>query len=153
MTRGGYLKIALFIFIGILTGLAFAGFRAGDYRHASIVIKKGEAAKPLYVGSYRGRQVIALSAKNLQSAKDIEIKMDGAVVQSWYPPVIKMPYSKWMNVEGGRFGGVDFGKRLPLYLIADNRKGCGEIEIVDLSDGSLIQRVHVMSGGSDDRHH
>lgn len=151
--HAGYLKAALFVLAGVFTGVMFAGFKVQDYQHASIVIRKGEAAKPLYISDYRGRQVIALSAKNLQSAKDIEIKMDGAVVQSWYPPAVKMPYNKWMDVEGGRFRGVDSGKRLPLYLIADNRKGCGEIEIVDLSDGSLIQRVHVMRGGSNDRHH
>ena len=151
--HAGYLKAALFVLAGIFTGVMFAGFKVQDYQHASIVIGKGGAAKPLYVSDYRGRQVIALSIKNLQSARDIEIKMDGAVVQSWYPPVVKMPYNKWIDVEGGRFRGVDFGKRLPLYLIADNRKACDEIEIVDLSDGSLIQRVHVMRGGSNDRHH
>ena len=69
----------------IFTGVMFAGFKVQDYQHASIVIRKEEAAKPLYVSDYKGRQVIALSMKNLQGARDIEIKMDGAVVQSWYP--------------------------------------------------------------------
>ena len=41
----------------------FAGFKVQDYQHASIVIRKEEAAKPLYVSDYKGRQVIALSMK------------------------------------------------------------------------------------------
>ena len=97
--HAGYLKAALFVLAGIFTGVMFAGFKVQDYQHASIVIRKEEAAKPLYVSDYKGRQVIALSMKNLQGARDIEIKMDGAVVQRWYPPVVKMPYNKWMDVE------------------------------------------------------
>lgn len=147
-----FLKVLVFVLAGISVGVMFARFNVKDYRHASAVLKRGAAAKPLYINDYNGRQVLALSLKNLQNSKNIEVKMDGAVIQSWYPPVVKMPFYK-MNVEGGRFEGVNYGKRLPVYLVLDGTFEHGDLEIIDSSNGSLIQTVHVMRGGSDGEHH
>lgn len=148
-----FLKAAVFVFAGAAVGAAFANFKSPDYRHASVMLKEGVNPKPISIADHEGVQVIALSLKNLQHAKDIEVRMDGATIQSWYPPVVKMPFSKWMEVDGGKFRGVAFGKRLPLYLTINGKNGCGEIEIIDSSDGSIIQTVHVTKGGSDGGHH
>lgn len=148
-----FFKAALFVMSGIIVGALFAKFKTSDYHHAMLVLKKGAEARPLYVSRNDGRQVLALSLKNLQSSRDIEIRMAGADVQSWYPPVIKMPFRKWMEVEGGKFRGVDSGTRLPLYVISDSAVRCGDIEIIDSSNGSLIQTVHVMRGDFNGGHH
>lgn len=148
-----FLKIGLFVVTGIAIGIMFANFNVRDYRHASLVIKKDTKTKPLNISDYNGRQVIALSVKNLQGANDIEWRVKDTEIQSWYPPVIKMPFGKWMEVDGGKFRGVEFGKRIPLYLIINGRSGCSELEIIDSSDGSLIQTVHLMRGGSNGGHH
>lgn len=147
------LKVFFFLLAGIAVGVMFARFSVKDYRHVSVVLKEGAVTKPLYINDYDNTQVIALSLKNLQHAKNIELRMKGATVQSWYPPAVKMPFSKWMEVDGGKFKGITFGKRLPLYLIIDGLSECKELEIIDSSDGSIIQTVHVMKGGSDGGHH
>jgi hypothetical protein len=138
----------MFILAGVLTGLIFARFKTPDFHHASLIITKGDPLKTLFAGDYDGRQALALSMKNLQKAKDIEIRVEGAEIQSWYPPVVKMPYYKWMGVEGGRFRGVDFGRRIPVYLVFDEKAAGREIEIFDLSDNSLIQKVQLTGEGS-----
>ena len=148
-----FLKAAVFVIAGIAVGALFANFRSPDYRHASVILKEGVNPKPIHISNYEGAQVIALSLKNLQHAKDIEVRMEGATIRSWYPPVVKMPFSKWMEIEGGKFKGVAFGKRLPLYLTISGQDGCKDIEVIDLSDGSVIQTVYVMRGGADAGHH
>jgi hypothetical protein len=148
-----YLATSLFLLAGIIVAVIFAKFKAQDYRHASITVKKGGAVKHLSINDYSGRQVIALSLRNQHTSKDIEVRMDGAQIQSWYPPVIKMPFHRGVDVKGGRFNGVSSGKRIPLYLIINGKDGGGKIEIIDSSNGSLIQTVHVMRGGFDERHH
>ena len=119
-----FLKTSIFVAAGIAVGIAFAKFNVKDYRHASVSIKKGEVTKPIYISDYSGRQVLALSLKNLQRSQDIEIRADGAEIESWYPPVVRMPFTKWMEVEEGRFRGISFGKRLPLYLTINGKDGC-----------------------------
>ncbi len=148
-----FLKAAVFVLTGIAVGAAFANFRSPDYRHASVILKEGVNPKPIHISNYEGAQVIALSLKNLQHAKDIEVRMEGATIQSWYPPAVKMPFSKWMEVDGGKFKGVSFGKRLPLYLSINGQSECKELEIIDSAKGSVIQTVHVMRGGADGGHH
>jgi len=143
------LSLALFVSAGIAIGALFANFRVPDYRHASVMLKGGVNPKPINIASYNGSQVIALSLKNLQHAKDIEVRMEGAVIQSWYPAVIRMPFREWMEVDGGKFRGVEFGKRLPLYLKINGRSGCKDLEIIDSAKGSVIQTVHFMRGGAD----
>lgn len=147
-----FLKAAVFVIAGIAVGALFANFRSPDYRHASVILKEGVNPKPIHISNYKGAQVIALSLKNLQHAKDIEVRMEGATIQSWYPPAVKMPFSKWMEVDGGKFKGVSFGKRLPLYLTISGND-CKELEIIDSANGSVIQTVHVMRGGADGGHH
>ncbi|MDI6744055.1 MAG: hypothetical protein QMD07_01640 [Thermodesulfovibrionales bacterium] len=118
-----------------------------------MILKEGVNPKPIHISNYKGAQVIALSLKNLHHAKDIEVRMDGAAIQIWYPPVVKMPFSKWMEVDGGKFKGVAFGKRLPLYLSINGQGECKELEIIDSANSSVIQTVHVMRGGADAGHH
>ncbi|HAK89344.1 MAG: hypothetical protein A2077_04660 [Nitrospirae bacterium GWC2_46_6] len=148
-----FLKTAVFVLAGIAVGALFANFKVHDYRHASLAIKKDADKKTLNISDYNGRQVIAISLKNLQHAKDIEVRMDGATIQSWYPPAVKMPFYKWMEIDGGKFKGVGFGKRLPLYLTINGQGGCKEMEIIDSSNGSVIRTVHFMKGGADAGHH
>ncbi|MBI4686857.1 MAG: hypothetical protein HY756_03630 [Nitrospirae bacterium] len=147
-----FLGAFLFVAVGLAVGVMFAKFTAKDYKHASIAIKRGEKAKPLYINNYGGKQVLALSVKNLQHAKDIEVKADGIAIQSWYPPVVRMPFFD-IDFKGGRFSGVAFGKRLPLYLIFDDGMDHKDIEIINSSDGTLIQTVHVMRGRGEGGHH
>ncbi len=147
-----FLSISLFVIAGLIVGIAFAKFTSKDYKHASIVIKRGEKAKPLYINNYEGKQVLALSVKNLQNAKDIEIKVDDIAIQSWYPPVVRMPF--WdLDFKDGKFSKAAFGKRLPLYLIIDGNVDHKDMEIINSSDGMLIQTVHVMRGKGDGGHH
>lgn len=145
------LKIAFFSLAGLAVGAAFAKVDFPGFRHAVIPIRKG-AAKPLYINGEGGRQVLALSMRNLQKSREIEIRMEGASIESWYPPVVTMPYNRGLSVEGGRFSGVEFGKRLPVY-VAFNDNGEGrKIEIMDSTDGSLIQSVDVLRGKGNERH-
>ncbi len=152
-----FLQTALFLIAGITIGIMFANFSSPDYRHASLILKEGINPKPIHISDYKGTQVIALSLKNLQQAKDIEARMDGATIQSWYPPVVRMPFLKSVGVAGGRFKGVAFGQRLPLYLTVSGNdfsdNGNKEMEIIDSSTGSVIQTVPVMRGGANGGHH
>lgn len=141
------IKIVLFALAGVATGVIFAGFGTRDYLHAMAVIKKGMDAKPIHISEHKGKQVIALSLRNLQHSRNIEIRMKDAVIQSWYPPVVRMPFGRRMEVEGGLFRGVDFGARLPLYLVVDGNIHCGAIEIIDADRGTAIQTVQVKRGG------
>jgi len=152
MMSSKFLKTIIFIFAGITAGIALANFSAKDFKHASIIVKRNVQAKPIHINDYKGKQVLALSLKIPDGPKDIEVKMKGAEIQSWYPPPVKMPFYKWMDVDGGRFHGVEPGKRLPLYLII-RQAGCKELEIIDSSDSSIIQTVHVMRGGANAGHH
>lgn len=147
------LSIVFFALTGIVIGALFANFRSPDYHHASVMLKDGVKSKPINISNYNGSQVIALSLKNLQHAKDIEVRMEGATIQSWYPPAIKMPFRKWMEVDGSKFKGVSFGKRLPLYLKINGQSECKELELIDSERGSVIQTVHIMRGGADAGHH
>lgn len=150
--RKKFFKTFLFVIAGIVIGTAFARFKVNDYRHASVVIKKGQEAKPLYINEYDGKQVLALSVKNLGYAKDIEIKMDGSLVQSYYQPVVKMPF--WdLYVDGGKFRGAAFGQRLPVYLTIDAGDDHKNLEVIDSSDNTIIQTVHIMKGKGDGGHH
>ena len=148
-----YLKTALFVAAGIAVGIAFAKFRTDDFHHAMLVLKKGPEPKTLYVSRNDGRQVLALSVKNLQGAKDIEVKMAGARVQSWFPPVVPLPFRTWMDVDGGKLRGVEIGDRIPLYIISERAVKCGDMEIIDSSSGALIRKVHVMRGEYNGGHH
>jgi hypothetical protein len=148
-----FLKTAVFVFAGIAVGAAFANFRSPDYRHASVMLKKGVNPKPVNISDYAGAQVVALSLKNLQHIKNIEVRAEGAKIESWYPPVVKMPFGRWTEVDGGKFRGVEFGKRLPLYLTIDGQSACKDIEIIDSANGSVIQTVRLMKGGADAGHH
>lgn len=132
--------------------MAFARFSVNDYRHTSTVIKKDARQGPIYISGSKGRQVIALSVKNLEGAKDIEFRMDGAEIRSWYPPVVRMPFWK-MDIEGSIFRGVGQGRRLPLYLIFESSYEHGYLEIADARDGSLIQKVHIVKGRNEKGHH
>lgn len=143
----------LFIISGLLVGVALARFSVADYKHTSVVIGKGIHKGPLYISDYEGRQVIALSLKNLQRNKDIDIRMDGAEIQSWYPPPVKMPYYRWMDIEDGGFRGIEYGRRLPLYIVLNGDFEHGDLEIINPSDGSIIQSIHVMRGMDKGDHH
>jgi len=146
------LKGFLFILSGIAVGVAFARFSVKDYHHTSIVIKEDDRQRPVYMSDSKGRQVIALSVKNLTGKRDIGFRVEGAEIQSWYPPVVRMPF--WnIDVEGSIFRGVGQGRRLPLYLIFDTFNGHGYLEIFDARDGSPIQKVHIMEGGNGKGHH
>lgn len=149
----GYLKTSVFIAAGILTGTLFAAFKTPDYRHAMVALKGDKTSRPISIGNYGGKQVLALTIKNLRRAGDVEIRMDGADIKSWFPPVVKMPFYKGIEAEGGRFREIKYGRRVPAYLTISNLPGCGEIGIYDPSDGSLIQTVHVMKGGADGGRH
>lgn len=150
MRRG--LKIALFLIVGFAVGAAFARLNFPGFKHAVVTIGKGAESKPLYLNGTGGRQVLALSMKNLQKSRDIEIRMEGADIESWYPPVVRMPFNKRMSVQGGKFKGVEFGKRLPVYVVFNDSGENRKIEIIDSIDGSLIQTIDVLRGKGNERH-
>lgn len=158
----GWLQTIFFVGIGLMIGALLANFKSNDYRHTSLFLKTEGEIKPLPLNDFPGRQVIALSLKNLQPATDIRLQGEGISIQSWYPPVLPLPFRQWVAVAGGQTGeefrvsGVRFGQRLPLYLIVDGSKeggGCRELVIRNGTNGALLRTVHLMPGGNDGGHH
>lgn len=145
-------KVALCLLAGLAFGAAAANLRLPGYKHATVTIAKGAGPASLSLNGGGGRQVLALSIKNLQSARNIEIRMEGAEIESWYPPVFKMPFSRWMSVEGGKFKDVEFGRRLPVYVAFNDNGENRRMEIVDSADGSLIREIDIVRGDSHERH-
>ncbi|MBI4689709.1 MAG: hypothetical protein HY754_05535 [Nitrospirae bacterium] len=138
------IKVIIFLIAGFAAGTAIAKLSFPGYKHAMVTIKKAAESKPLYIGVDGGRYVLALSMKNLQRSKDIEIRMAGAEIHSWYPPVIRMPFSNPISFEAGRFKEVEFGKRLPVYVVFNDNGENRKIEIIDSMDGSRIQTINVL---------
>lgn len=155
------LKTALFAGLGLVAGSLFANFRSPDYRHASLILKKTGESGLLAINDYSGRQVVALSLKNLQPASDLILQGEGFAIQSWYPPALPLPFKSWPVVSGGKSGeefrarGVRLGQRLPLYLIVEGNEagGCRELTIRNGANGALIRTVHLTPGGDNGGHH
>lgn len=145
-------KTALCIIAGLAVGAAFSKVEFPGYKHVMAMVRKGAEAKPVYIGEGGGRQVLALTVKNLTDSKEIEIRMDGASIESWYPPVVAMPFSRVPSFEGGRFSDAA-GKRLPVYVTFNDDGGDRKIEIVDSTDGSIIQTMDILRGKGDERQH
>jgi hypothetical protein len=147
------LKVVVYVIIGLVIGVAVAKLNFPGYKHAVVMIKRGSGSKPIRIDGNK-RQVLALTMKNLQKSKAIEIKMEGAEVQSWFPPVIRMPFFRNIGFETGRFKEVGSGRRLPVYVVFDDNGEHRKIEIIDSTDGSTIQTVCVLRGkGHEDRNH
>ncbi|MDA8165010.1 MAG: hypothetical protein M0017_08270, partial [Desulfobacteraceae bacterium] len=123
-------KIALCLLAGFVIGTVFAKLDFPGYKHVMVMLMKGEA-KPIYINGDGGRQVLALTIMNHQQARDIEVRMDGAEIQSWYPPVVKMPFSRELLVEGGKFRGIEHGKRLPVFVAYNDNGEKRKIDIID----------------------
>ena len=151
MKRG--LKIAIFVIAGLIAGVAFARLDLPGFRYAMVPVKKGARLRPLYVGSAGGRRVLALSLKDLQGAGDIGIQADGALVQSWYPPVVRMPYGHSPDFRDGRFIGARSGEALPVYIVfgadAGGKNKSRKIEI--RADGEPIESITVLGGGGHEK--
>lgn len=156
-----WLKTACFVGLGMIIGALFANFKSNDYRHASLLLKAPGEAGPLWLNDFSGRQVIALSLRNLQPITDLRLQGEGIAIRSWYPPPLPLPFRPWLTITGGKTGeefranGVRFGQRLPLYLIVEGSEddGCRELTIRNGADGSLLRTVHLMPGGNDGGHH
>lgn len=155
------LKTALFVGLGLVVGSLFANFKSNDYRHASLLLKANGEVGPLAINDYSGRQVVALSLRNLQPATDFSLQGEGIAIQSWYPPALPLPFRPWLTISGGAGGeefrvkGARFGQRLPLYLIveAGEAGGCRELTIRNNADGALLRTVHLLPGGDNGGHH
>lgn len=151
-----FFKIALCSLAGLAVGVTFANLSSPGYKHGMVMLMpgKGAEAKPFYFNGNNGRQVLALSVKNHQRSKNIEFRMEGAEMQSWYPPVIRMPFSHGVSFDAGKFKGVDFNKSLPVYVVFDDDGTNRKLEIIDSTTGSLIQTVDVARGkGNERRNH
>lgn len=146
-------KILFCALAGLAFGAALANLRLPGYRHATVTIAKGAGPGTLSLNGGGGRQVLALSMKNLQSSRDIEIRIPGAEIESWYPPVFRMPFSRWMSIEEGSFKGVEFGRRLPVYVAFNDNGKSRKMEIVDSADGSLIREIDIVRGENHERNH
>ena len=142
------LKIAIFVIAGLAAGMAFACLDPPGFRFAMAPVRKGVRLRPFYVRSAGGRRVLALSLKDLQDARNIEIRADGALVQSWYPPVVRMPYSHSPDFRDGTFRGARSGETLPVYIVfragAGGNNKNGKIEIS--ADGAPIKSITVLGG-------
>ncbi|MBZ0155337.1 MAG: hypothetical protein K8I29_03870 [Alphaproteobacteria bacterium] len=148
----GVARAVFSLLVGLAVGTVFAKLSFPGYTHATVVIRKGGAPKPLSLNGTGGRQVLALSMKNLQKSREIGIRMEGAEIQSWYPPVVRMPFNKGISFEEGIFSGVEPGKRIPVYIVfTDNGKN-RKIEVVDPTEGSLIQTIDILRGQGDAEH-
>ncbi len=150
MKRAG--KVICCSLAGLAFGAALANLKLPGYKHAMVTIARDAGPGYLSLNGGGGRQVLALTMKNLQPSQEIEIRMRGAEIESWYPPVFKMPFSRWMSVDGGRFRGIEFGRGLPVYVSFNDTGGNGRLEIVDLSDGSLIRAIEIGRGSGHERH-
>ena len=141
------LKWVAFTVIGIGVGVVFANFRVPDYYHATVVLKEGGDSKPIYISENKGTKILALSVKNLQDSRDIEIKVTGGIIHSSYPPPVILPFRKWISVEGNVFRGLRYGMKLPLYVVLDGEGKSYELSFVRVTDGKPIKKVSIMAGG------
>ena len=145
-------RVVSCLLAGLATGTAFANLHLPGYKHAVVMVRKGAAATVLYIDGRGGRQVLALSLKNLQKSKEIELRMPGGKIESWYPPIFPLPFSRWITVAGGRFKGLQSGQRLPVYVVFDDTGENRKLDVLDGTDGSLIQTVAVLRGRSHEYH-
>jgi hypothetical protein len=146
-------RIPLCLLAGLAFGVAAANLHFTGYRHAMVTISRGAKPETLSFRGSGGRQVLALTVKNMQPSRNIELRMQGAEIESWYPPVFTMPFARWMSVEGGKFRGVEFGKRLPVYVAFNDNGRSRSMEIIDSTDGSLIRAITLARGDGYERHH
>ncbi|MCC6346983.1 MAG: hypothetical protein IT388_07305, partial [Nitrospirales bacterium] len=89
---------------------------------------------------------------NLREAREIEVRMEGAEIQSWYPPVVRMPFNKGISFESGKFSGVEPGRRIPVYVVFDDDGRDRKIEVIDSADGFVIRTIEVLRGKDDEKH-
>lgn len=145
-------KIVFSLLLGLAAGVGCAHLVFPGFQHAAVRIGKGAAEKPLFFNGNGGRQVFALSLKNLGEARDIEIRMEGGAIQSWYPPVVRMPFGKVIPFEGGKFRGVEPGRRVPVYVVFHDNGKNRKIEVVDAADGSVLRTIDILRGKGNERH-
>ncbi len=138
---------------GLAVGTAFANLKFPGYKHAMVMLMPGKRAdaKPLYFAENGGRQVLMLSVKNHQRAKDIEFRMEGAEIRSSYPPVVTMPFSHALSFDAGKFTGVEFNKSFPVFIAFNDDGTNKKLEIIDSSSGLVIQTVDVVRGKGNER--
>jgi hypothetical protein len=147
-------KTALCLLAGLAVGAALSKVEFPGYKHVMVMARKGAETKPIYIGAGGGRQVLALTVKDLTDSGDIEIRMDGAEIESWFPPVVRMPFNKDISFEDGKFTGAGPGKRLPVYVAFNDDGEKRKIEVIDSTDGSIIQTLDVLRGkGNEKQHH
>lgn len=139
-------KTVCFLLLGLVVGSLFSNFRTADYLHVSVDLRPGSPPRPVVLREHAGRRVVAISLKNHLPQSDLELVAANGEIRSWLPPVLPLPFTRWPQFAGGSIRGMQFGRRLPLYLIMDGRDGCAELEIRNPADGALLQTVHFMRG-------
>ena len=137
---------------GLAAGAGAAGLSFPGYLHAMVALGPGARSAPLRIDGSR-RQTLALSLTGLGAVREVDIRMPGAEISSWYPPVVRLPFNKVPYFSGGRFLGVEPGRKLPVYVAFEDDWTVRSIEILDAADGSLISSVAVTHGRADGQHH
>lgn len=142
------LRAALCALGGLAAGTGLAATKFPGYLHASVALDGPE--KPLSIDGGR-RQFLALSVTGLQDTRELEVRMPGAEIGSWFPPAVRLPYGKAPAFSAGRFSGFGPDRRLPVYVGFDGGSGAS-IDFVDAASGRLIRTVRIVRGGADGGH-
>ena len=143
-------RIVLCGLAGLAAGTAAASLRFPGYKHAMVQLAPGTQAGPIHIDGSR-RQLLALSLSGL-AVRNVEVRMQGARIGSWYPPAIRLPFSKVPSFSDGIFRDVGPDRKLPVYVAFDSDGTGRSIDFVNAKDGTLIKSVAVMRGGADGGH-
>ena len=141
-------RIALCALGGLAAGAGLAGFKFPGYLHASVALNGPE--KTLSIDGER-RQFLALSVTGLQATRELEVRMHGARIGSWFPPAVRLPYGDTPVFSAGKFSGFGPDRKLPVYVGFDSGR-CSAIDFVDAASGKLLRTVKIVRGGADAGH-
>ncbi|MCB4791471.1 MAG: hypothetical protein LHV68_06240 [Elusimicrobia bacterium] len=147
-------KLATCILAGLAAGISAANLSLPGYKHASLILSENSksAVKPLYYKGSGGRQVLAVSVKNRLELKEIGFRMQGALMQSWLPPVVTMPFFKGASFDRENYSGIKRGQNLPLYIVFNDSPEKHTLEVIDPKDNSVITSVNIVKQTRDEKH-
>ncbi|MBI5583717.1 MAG: hypothetical protein HY892_07820 [Deltaproteobacteria bacterium] len=138
---------------GIVIGILFAHFRPADFIHCSLDLDYHGDSKPLMIGKVEGRKVVALSVRNLQAAKDVRLRLDGAEISSTFPPPVVLPFRHWVSFKENTFRGLCYGQKFPLFITLGGGRASYELAFFREPDGTLIKKILLIPGEAHGKHH
>ena len=142
--------VIAFVLAGIVAGSLSANFKPPDYAHKMIILKEGGRPGAIYIkgsGPHNGAAApvrppasttLLITVMNQLTEGDVRMEVAGGRVYSTFPPIVAMPFRKWVGFKDGVFSGLTPGARVNAVVVLDNREDCWPSEASDGDGGCRI---------------